>query len=82
MARYPELPRARWTAPWRRCACVVTAADGTWGLGVTLHAGPVERLISDHFAPALVGQNCLATEKLWDIMQRISASYGTGGLAS
>ncbi len=82
MARYPELPRARWTAPWRRYAGVVTAADGTWGLGVTLHAGPVERLISDHFAPALVGQNCLATEKLWDIMQRISASYGTGGLAS
>ena len=30
----------------------------------------------------LAGQNCLATEKLWDMMQRITTPYGTAGLAS
>jgi L-rhamnonate dehydratase len=33
MARYPEFRRADWTARWTRTACVVTAEDGTWGLG-------------------------------------------------
>jgi L-rhamnonate dehydratase len=82
LERYPDLPRSSWSAPWKRTACVVTAEDGTWGLGITIHGGPVERIINDHFAPVLAGQNCLATEKLWDTMQRISAPYGTAGLAS
>jgi len=82
MARYPELPRSSWGNRWKRTACVVTAEDGTWGLGLTTHGGPVERVINDHFAPVLTGQNCVATEKLWDVMQRISAPYGTAGLAS
>jgi L-rhamnonate dehydratase len=82
MERYPDVPRASWSTPWKRTACVVTADDGTWGLGITINGGPVERVIKDHFAPVLTGQSCLATEKLWDIMQRISASYGTAGLAS
>ena len=30
-----------WTANWDRVACLVTAEDGTWGLGTTLHSGPV-----------------------------------------
>lgn len=82
MARYPEFRRADWGNRWKRTACVVTAEDGTWGFGLTLHAGPVERIINDHFAQVLVGQNCMATEKLWDVMQRISAPYGSAGLAS
>jgi L-rhamnonate dehydratase len=82
MARYPEFKRAAWGTSWKRTACVVTAEDGSWGLGLTLHDGPVQRIINDHFASALAGQNCMATEKLWDIMQRVSAPYGTGGLAS
>ncbi len=82
MSRYPDFPRSRWATHWTRTACVVTAEDGTWGLGLTIHGGPVERVINDHFAPALVGENCLATEKLWDVMQRISAPYGTAGLTS
>lgn len=82
MDRYSNTPRSSWAAPWKRTACVVTAEDGTWGLGVTVHGGPVERIINDHFAPVLAGQNCMATEKLWDTMQRISAPYGTAGLAS
>ena len=82
MNRYPEFGRAAWSNPWTRVACVVTAEDGTWGLGITNHGGPVERVINDHFAPILTGQNCMATEKLWDIMQRVSMPYGTGGLPS
>ncbi|MGH2460370.1 MAG: mandelate racemase/muconate lactonizing enzyme family protein [Chloroflexota bacterium] len=82
MARYPEFSRSSWGNRWKRTACVVTADDGTWGLGLTTHGGPVERVINDHFAPVLTGQNCLATEKLWDVMQRISSPYGTAGLAS
>lgn len=82
MARYPDFPRSRWSAPWKRTACVVTAEDGTFGLGVTIHGGPVERIINDHFAPVLAGENAMATEKLWDVMQRISAPYGSAGLPS
>ena len=82
MARYPEFPRSSWTSRWTRTACIVTAEDGTWGFGLGIHGGPIERVINDHFAPVLVGQNCTATEKLWDVMQRISAPYGTAGLTS
>lgn len=82
MARYAALPRARWAAPWRRCVCLVTADDGTWGLGLTNHAGPVERIINEHFAPLLHGEDCMATEKLWDEMRRSSAAYGSAGLTS
>lgn len=82
MHRYPEFRRGDWSSHWTRLACLVTAEDGTWGLGLTNNSGPVERLIADHFAPVLVGQDCLATEKLWDVMRRISSPYGSGGLAS
>ena len=67
---------------WGQVVCVVTADDGTWGLGMTSHAGPVPSIINDHFAPLLEGQSCLATEKLWDVMFRASTHYGTQGLAS
>ena len=82
MARYPEIKRAQWGNPWKRTACVVTAEDGTWGLGITTHGGPVEQIINGHFAGALVGQDTMATEKCWDVMRRISAQYGSAGLAS
>jgi L-rhamnonate dehydratase len=39
-------------------------------------------VINDHLAPLVTGHNCMATEKLWDMMQRATASYGTAGLAS
>jgi L-rhamnonate dehydratase len=82
MARYPDVKRASWANPWHRTACVVTADDGTFGLGITTHGGPVEQIVNGHFAPALRGQDCMATEKAWDVMRRASAQYGTAGLAS
>ena len=66
----------------KRTACVVTADDGTFGLGITTHGGPVEQIINGHFAPILQGQDCMATEKAWDMMRRSSAQYGSAGLAS
>ena len=82
MARYSEFNRGDWGPHWTRAACVVTAEDGTWGLGLANHGGPVLSLINDHFAPLLVGQECMATEKIWDLMRRASASYHTAGLPS
>ena len=73
MARYPDIKRATWGNPWKRTACVVTAEDGTFGVGITTHGGPVEQIINGHFAPALVGQDCMATEK---VLGRHAADLG------
>lgn len=83
--RYPQFRERgdQWKLDERwRPACLVTAEDGTWGLGITLFGGPVVSLINDHFAPNLIGENCLATEKLWDMMFRMASTYGVAGLAS
>ncbi|MCH8234913.1 MAG: hypothetical protein IIC29_02185 [Chloroflexi bacterium] len=82
MRRYPELTRADWTANWKRTACVVTAEDGTWGFGMTLHSGPTISIINDHLAGVIEGENCMATERLWDLMQRAASPYSSAGLAS
>lgn len=82
MARYPELRRRDWASGWHRVAVVATAEDGTWGLGITNHSGPVESIVRDHFAPLLTGQDCMATERCWDLMRRASAQYSSAGLAS
>ena len=82
MRRYPEFRRADWSNRWRRTVCVVTAEDGTWGMGVTINSDPVNSIINDHFGQVLTGQNCMATEKLWDLMRRISSPYHTAGMAS
>ncbi len=83
MARYErEFGGRGWSASWKRAACVVTAEDGTWGLGVTTNSGPVLSIINDHFAPLLTGQNAMSTEKCWDLMRRASSPYGTHGLTS
>ena len=80
--RYSEFKKSEWNPNWTRTACVVTAQDGTWGVGFTNHSGPVLSIINDHFAPLLEGQNCMATEKLWDMMRRASSPYHTAGLSS
>ena len=81
---HPYLPEAGDWHPrgWQEVACVVTASDGTWGFGLGGFAGPVIPIINDHLGPLVEGENCMATEKLWDLMQRSSLMYGTAGLAS
>jgi L-rhamnonate dehydratase len=80
--RYRQLTAAGINPKWKRAAVIVTAEDGTTGFGVTIHSGPVISIINDHFAHALIGQNCMATEKMWDMMVRLATPYGTGGLTS
>ena len=84
MARYPayKARRSSWSAKWKSTVCVVKAADGTFGLGVSSFAGPVSRIINDHFSPHIVGENCMATEKVFDIMSRLATPYGSQGMAS
>ena len=77
---------SRWTGPrppaWETIACKVTAEDGTWGPGLTSYGRPVAAIIEDQFAPLLVGQPALATERLWDMMVRSTKAYGATGLTS
>ena len=85
MSRYERFKASRSTSspPWESLvACIVTAEDGTWGLGMSTYSGPVASIINDHFAPLLAGEECLATEKLWDMMFRIASPYSSAGLAS
>ena len=84
MGRYPKYKaqRSSWSAKWKTTVCVVTAEDGSFGLGISSFAGPVCRIINDHFAPHLEGENCMATEKLFDMMSRLATPYGGQGLAS
>ncbi|MDP6513024.1 MAG: enolase C-terminal domain-like protein [SAR202 cluster bacterium] len=84
MSRYPKVKANRnlWMPKWDQVACVVTAEDGTWGLGMTTYDAPVVSIINDHFAPILVGENCMAIEKLWDMMFRLASPYSATGLAS
>ena len=84
MSRYAKYKRHRssWTPRWGAVWVKVTAEDGTWGLGRTSFGRPVVAIIEDHFAPMLAGENCLAIEKLWDMMFRMSKPYGSVGLTS
>lgn len=82
MSRYPKYKRRRssWLPKWGGVWVKVTAEDGTWGLGTTSAAPPVEAIINTHFAPMLEGEDCFAREKIWDMMFRMSKPYGTLGL--
>lgn len=73
---------ARLQPPWPAVACVIVAEDGTFGLGMTDHSGPVCPLINDHFGPLIKGESALATERLWDMMFRVAQAYGVFGIAS
>ncbi len=84
MSRYPKVKahRSMWLPKWEGVWCVVTAEDGTTGMGYTGHGRPVAAVIEDHLAPQLEGEDCLATEKIADMMFRMTKPYGSTGLAS
>ncbi len=83
MSRYPRYKRLRstWRPQWPSVGCLVTATDGSWGFGMTRYGAPVIDIINEHLGPLLVDEPCMAIEKLWDMMLRITSPYG-GGLAS
>lgn len=83
MSGYARFRKLR--SSWRydgAVGCLATAEDGTTGFGVTRHDLPVIHLINDHFAPLLAGEDCLAIERLWDMMMRMATPYGLSGLPS
>jgi L-rhamnonate dehydratase len=85
MARYPRFPNGEGhvsMAPWKRPAVLVTAEDGTQGFGISLYGSVVAPMINEHFGPNLVGENAMATEKLWDMMVRLSTAFSPAGMTS
>ena len=83
MSRYAKVKRHRsmWLPKWVGAWCQVTAEDGTWGLG-TLPYAPVLTPVVGHLASQLEGEDCLATDRLADMMVRMTKPYGSTGLAS
>ncbi|MGC9467525.1 MAG: enolase C-terminal domain-like protein [Anaerolineae bacterium] len=83
MSRYAKVKRHRsmWLPTWESAWVKVTAQDGTWGLG-TLNYARVLAPVVEHLASQLIGEPCMATEKLADMMFRMTKPYGTTGLAS
>jgi L-rhamnonate dehydratase len=84
MSRYPRYKRHRnlWTPKWSDVWCKVTLEDGSWGLGHTGNGRAVAAVIDDHLGPLLVGEDCLAAEKIADMLFRLTKPYGSTGLAS
>ncbi len=84
MSRYPKVKahRGLWLPKWEEVWCKVTLEDGTWGLGHTGYGRPVAAVIDDHLGPQLVGEDVLASERLADMMFRLTKPYGSTGLAS
>ncbi|MGV3649878.1 MAG: enolase C-terminal domain-like protein [Devosia sp.] len=83
MSNYARFKKLRST--WRfdgAVGCLVTADDGTTGFGISRYGQPVISLINEHFGPLLIGENALATDRLWDMMMRMSMPYGNTGLTS
>lgn len=81
-ARYEEAG-ARFRPPWADVACVVTAEDGAWGLGMTSHAGPVVPLINDLLGPIVTDLELDDIEHLWDLMALgAGAHLGLSGVLS
>ncbi|MCU0521917.1 MAG: L-rhamnonate dehydratase [Anaerolineae bacterium] len=83
MSRYAKVKRHRalWLPKWESAWVRVTAEDGTWGLGTLAYARALAPVV-EHLASQLVGEDCMATDRLADIMARMTKPYGTTGLAS
>lgn len=84
MSRYPRVKRHRklWLPPWDAVWCRVTAEDGSTGLGQTSNGRVSAAIIEDHLGPQLLGEDCLATDRLADMLFRLTKPYGSVGLAS
>jgi L-rhamnonate dehydratase len=83
MSRYENVKRHRsmWLPKFDGAYVQVTAEDGTWGVGPLWPARPLAPVI-EHFNWQMAGLDCMATERLADMMFRMTKSYGTQGLAS
>lgn len=84
LAPYPRYAAVRtsWTPEWQSVGVVVTADDGTQGLGIGTLGRPMTALIEDYFGPRIISEPALATERLYDLMVRLCAPFGATGIAS
>lgn len=84
MSRYPRYKahRASWRGGFSAVGVLVTADDGSWGFGTTTYGPMTISLINDHFGPLLIDEPALATDRLFDMMMRLSSPYSPAGLAS
>ena len=81
-ARYEDRG-ALFRPPWDDVACVVTAEDGSWGFGMSSHAGPSVPLINDYLGPMIVGFDTSDVEHAWDVMAKGGGSHlGLSGVLS
>jgi len=84
MSRYPryEAVRADWLPDFRDFGVVVEAADGTLGYAPGRHGAPVAALVDDYLGERIAGEDAMATEKVHDMLERLCAPFGAGGIAS
>ena len=82
MSHFPRFKRLRtsWRPRWPSVACLVTAEDGSWGLGMTRYGSPVINIINEHLAPLLVGEPCTEIDTLWNMLSAMTSPYA-GGLS-
>ena len=78
MSRYAKVKRHRslWLPKWEGAWVKVTAEDGTWGLGTLPFARALTPVV-EHLAAQLINEDCMAIEKLADMMFRLTKPYGT-----
>lgn len=83
MSRYDHVKRHRslWMPKFDGAYVQVTAEDGLTGIGPLWPARPLQPVIQ-HFNEQMTGQDCLAIDRLADMMFRLTKPYGTSGLAS
>jgi L-rhamnonate dehydratase len=84
MTRYPRYAafRPSWMPNWENFGCLIEAEDGNWGFAVANHGKPVATIIDEYLGPRLIGENCMAIEKIYDMMVRMGSPYGATGLHS
>ena len=84
MTRYSRYAsfRPSWTPKWGNFGCVVEAEDGTLGFALANYGRPVAAIIDDYLGPRLIGENCMAIEKCYDMMVRMGSPFGSTGLHS
>ena len=82
MSHFPRFKRLRasWRPRWPSVACLVTADDGSWGLGMTRYGSPVIAIINEHLGPLLAGEVATDIDHLWNLMRGMTSPYA-GGLS-
>ena len=72
----------RFIPPWSEVICVVTASDGSFGVGLTGLGEAVVPVINDYLGPMVVGEPVDDPKRLWAMMSGAVGAYlGRGAIA-